>query len=876
MAVNTRLFDEIFEKYAAYSGSLVFKDAAEASENETDESKEEYRVFIKRLNDKGYFGFLAEGKTEIADRILKETEKYYYEKNEYYINLKKLNSLNSYYFLRNLSHLELVPTPNRSMNVSAAEVSKFNKIYSEELDYFKVAYYRYDFQDYPLFNKLAVVFIIFSTIMRLMKVTQSLSLTDPDINEYHLNNFMASHGFLFFNHMNYSRKKSFIKCLMDFYNNKGSLKTVKKIINILNDRDVDIYEYYLFYDWDLDKYFFLRVKPTESFIQVFNEIRFDREEDYFTTVAFDDSWQATEEDLKELDVRFIKTKYFSIDSYSDITDASTELSLLINKTRKYRDELGVAFTFDLQGFSEGVEISDFLMFLTLLSARVNGYSKEYVTTIDCNEDMKKYLLTPIMYESSIESNKDKGLSDIILESVREQNVYNGLLADLEAYKKGSKIHKTETIVNAIRHIRKEMTKNYTHVYRPAVLDTYTVSSYQYLINKYPIMKEYLDEEDRELIKSQFLAFIEDLEATLILYGQAVFKFKDIYASFFLPKITEIINFFKSLNSYLFEFNSTLLVEKDSRQDIMGDSHSIGGLIKISNRDKIGSGGSGDPAYKPDPNFPNKDKVVDRPLDVSKEIIAGEELWSCINRGHTIVATSDGKTTHKDHILHDFPEAVSDKAGFTFRSFGGFSKMVSEQSTVFDTAKKVERILEDEEKYYFEGKVLDFYGSEDSYKEIREKLGLSYLEFKEKIGSILQKYNFIYGSVVKVSSIEQQEFLYNRNKRLPFMRKPYIFRKVANKVRHTDIVYQKISDRTSYTDLLFVYEYNKESDTYEYSEKYNSKFRSLVRKEDPRFVPEDVGRFNGMRDYKEFIKSVIIQSENIQAEEDIIGFPDIPD
>ena len=109
-----------------------------------------------------------------------------------------------------------------------------------------------------------------------------------------------------------------------------------------------------------------------------------------------------------------------------------------------------------------------------------------------------------------------------------------------------------------------------------------------------------------------------------------------------------------------------------------------------------------------------------------------------------------------------------------------------------------------------------------------------------------------------------------------MRKPYIFRKVANKVRHTDIVYQKISDRTSYTDLLFVYEYNKESDTYEYSEKYNAKFRSLVRKEDPRFVPEDVGRFNGMRDYKEFIKSVIIQSENIQAEEDIIGFPDIPD
>ncbi len=124
------------------------------------------------------------------------------------------------------------------------------------------------------------------------------------------------------------------------------------------------------------------------------------------------------------------------------------------------------------------------------------------------------------------------------------------------------------------------------------------------------MKSYLDEQDASLLSSQFLSFVDSLETMLILYGQSAFKFKDIYANLYLPKITEIISFFKSINSYLLEFNSTLLIEKDSRQDIISDSNTVTGIIKISNRDSIGNGNSGNPDYRPDMNFPNKDKIVE--------------------------------------------------------------------------------------------------------------------------------------------------------------------------------------------------------------------------------------------------------------------------
>lgn len=859
--METYLIDSLFEKYSNYSVNLYFKDSVEAENNETEESKLEFQQLIKRLADRGYYSVFSDNE-EKKEEILNDCLKDYTEKNQYYLKLMEI-STKDIFTLRNLPHLSILKNEKSSTDLSLNEESEFNKIFKEEIDYFNVAQFRYDFSTNILFSKLSMIFILFSTILRMIKSKQDIHISELNVNEYYLNNFLVSHGFLLYNNIPYDKKRHFCKSLMSFYSKKGSLEVIKNIIEILHDKESTIYEYYLFYDELNYKYYFLKVQPNESFINVVNNLRNEREENFYSITSLDDSWMATEEDLFRNNVRFIKTKYFSIDTYSDVSEAIKEVTFITNKLRKYKDLFGEIYKFSIDGFEEGVELTDFLMFLTLLSLKLNRFDISTIKNLKVVEDTTKYSVIPTMWESSIyEPDKRKTLSDLLSESVDEIVKSNSLNKLIEQIKKEEIIDKNKTKIDKIIELKRELKTKYTNTYRPPINDKKTTKTFDYLCDKYNTMKSDLNEEDLSIISQKFTNYLNYLEKVLMSYGQSALKIKDLYSNLYLPKIIEIIKYFKSLNSYLLNFDNTLSIDKENRIDIMSDSTTYTGTIKINNRDKYGSGNIGDEDYKKEENSL---VVNDFEIDYGNEYLNKSES-----------PTKDEFMKNNECILFDYPNKSSDIGSCLYRSFSFRTPFVTSSTGIFDTEKRIENILKDNSKMFFNNSILDFYGSEGSYKEYREKYNLSYVDFKDKVSNILKKYNWIFGSVINRLGINKEELLYTNDttKLSPYMKKDYLYRRITNKVIPEDLLYRCYRNRGFYTDVVNIYRYNNETNNYELDEILSSKYRTQTREMENsknRTHPEP---HTGVRGVRNFINELKLNKEIEKNENNLIGWPEI--
>ena len=109
-----------------------------------------------------------------------------------------------------------------------------------------------------------------------------------------------------------------------------------------------------------------------------------------------------------------------------------------------------------------------------------------------------------------------------------------------------------------------------------------------------------------------------------------------------------------------------------------------------------------------------------------------------------------------------------------------------------------------------------------------------------------------------------------------MRKTFLYQEVQNEIKEEDILYQDLRNRSEFTDVLYVYEYNKDTDKYEYADQYNKKYRSVKRKESPKYHQEFDEFHTGKRHYKEFIESMKELIEENKKEDEIIGSIPIPD
>lgn len=860
--MNTYLIDNLFEKYTLYSASLTFKDNNEAESYESEVSKENFKLLVKSLSENNYFLYVSSGNIEKANKILIDCESNYKELNSYYIELSKISNL-SYYELRTANHLSIIETINERQNLSTYEKREFLSIYKEELEYSNIVNFRQDFCNEKLYSKITILLTLFSSIMRVIKNIQSLDITNQSVNEYYLNNFLVSNGFLLFNNIDYQKKKIFTKHIIEFHNNKGNLNSIKKIVDILVERDSDIYEYYLFYDENTDDYSFLKVKTDESFIKIFNENRNDREVIFEYITDQDPSWIASKNDLKEKNIKFIKSKYFSISYTTDLSSSTFELSFLSNKIKRYRDLFGEIFKFDIEGFSNNIEITDYLLYLNLLSFRISGYKIEDLVYISANEDLDKFVSTPKCWEYQ-DSYSKKSSQDILSESIKDINNVNNIIDNIIDIKKNSTIDQVLTPIDKFRELRNSLNNSYSAIYRPSVKDSTNSSAYYYLISKYPIMQSILDEEDISTLNKSFLDAVDNLENILVLYGQSTFKFKDIYSSLYLPKVKDIINFFKSLNSYLIDFNTTLSIEKENKLDVLGDSTSTTGIIKISSRDSSIGTNSGDPDYIKENNFINKDFIVDEEVDTMNSILEKEDIL--------VEEDFYKKTNNSIEKISEFPIPKENKQNLLFTSFSNFLPMINDYTKIFDTNERLNSIIKDDQKLYFDGSVIDFFGQEGNYKEIREKYGLSYFEFKEKVSNILLKYSSIYGSVKNRLGIEKEDYIFSKNNKIPFLKKPYLFKRMSNKVLKGDILYKKMFDNSQYTDVIYVYEFDKTDNKYKENDLYSTKYRSLERK----LTNTKTNKYSGVREFKAFIEELKNKKNSNSKEEEAIGTIPIPD
>lgn len=872
--INTSLVDTLFEKYTKYAGRLILKDSIEADKNENENSKIAYKTLIEKLSKNDYFAYVGSGDIEQAELILNQQLALYTEYNEYYINLSNLTGLN-FYVLRNTKHLGIITSKNvEDLGITTNDEVSFKEIYENELDYFNTCQYRFDFIQESLFNKLVSILLSFSTILRLIKKHYNFYITDQNINEYYLNNFLVSRGFLYYNNISYDKKKIFTKHIVDFYNGKGSLKTVKQIIDILNEKEVNIFEYFLFYDENVDRYYFLKVKPDESFIEVFNDLRSDREENFNFIVDSDPSWIATEAELKKKNIKFLKSKYFSIDSFSDITDSTKELSFLINKLKKYKDLTNKIYKFDLEGFSQGIELYDFMIFITLLSMKINKFPMAVIRTIEVNENLNKFVRQPITYEYQDTPNPLKELPEIITESVQEINQEFELNSDIEKIKKEDKIDQIYSPIDSVRRIKKQLKENFYGNYRYITSNSNGEKAYDYLISKYSDMEKYLLEEDLSLASNQFLRFVDTLERILILYGQSTFKFKDIYSNLYLPKVIEIVNYFKSLNSYLLEFNNTLSIERESRSDIFGDSYSLSGIVRISNIDPIISDDSGNEEYKPDKDYPNKKFIVDQEVDLG--MFNKDKDEDNKNYGKMETLLDDDVTFIEEAVLNFRYTQPLFSYQKRYVDYGKNSSFIDNYSDIFEAEKRIEKILENENLMYFNGQIIDFYGSDGPYKEIREKYDLSYSDFKDEVSKILKKHYNIFGNTIPRLFNKNSKRVYeDKSNFKPFLSKNNKFIEVDNEVKITDKLFVDRRKRSCYTDVICIYENDSEGNFVK-SEILNKKYRSTNKIKDPNITPQFNEYYTGKRHYKEFIDFLISKKEQEKLENDIIGNIQTPD
>lgn len=868
--MNTYIIDILFEKYTKYASSLSFFNQYEMERDETEESKLRYKKYLMDLADNNYFKLMSAGHVDDAKKIIEEIDKKYIEKNPYVEKIKKQTGL-SYYEVRTLKNLSLLEILDQEHTLALNEEIMFKEIYNEELEYHYKSFNKPELEAEILFNKISLIFILFSTIINVIKKIQEFSINDNNINEYYLNNFLVSNGFLFYNNLTYDKKRLFTRHIIEYHNNKGSLNVIYDMLNVILGKDVSVFEYYLYYDEEFQRYYFLKVKPTEEFMSVLNTLKNERILRYEQIVSDDPSWTATEDELLERDIKFLKSKYFSIEFSYDMTESLKELSFLTNKVKRYRDLFHKVYDFKIDAFPTKIELLDFMLFLTLMAYKVNNFPIEDIVNIPANENLDRFAYLPKNNEGQLGDDENHTIQNIYINSIKEIENSNLLEEEIIQLKKHNKTDHNLKQFDKIKELKRYYSNSYLAVYRPCLRQIGNISIYTYLTNKYSFLEAYLTENDPAVLQDTFLDFINTLEKILLLYGQSTLKFKDIYSSLYLPKVMEIINFFKSLNAKLLTYNNTFSIDKTNRLDIFSDDYTTTGIVRLSNRDLNLNTNSGNDEYKPEKDFINKENIVDNELDlINKLLNTNKDEITEDSFGKDTITSKDDISSYKTSIVDEYPYPATYKEKLLFTSFNNYLPFIDNFSNIYDTDKRLDEILKSDDTLYLNGKVIDFYGQDGSFKKLKDKHKLSPSEFKKQVSSIAKKYSFIFGNILNNSSLKKEDYIYNNNARLPFLKKPYLLRRVNNKVSKEDLLLRKMYDNTFYTDAIHIYKHNKTTDKFDHVPEHTDKYRSLIKKNPPKYTQDDLLKYSGQRTFTKFIDRIKQERKEKEDEENFIG------
>jgi hypothetical protein len=322
----------------------------------------------------------------LEENILRH-ESEYQELNSYVIDLvnkanekngKQINGTIKPHHVRLLPDYYLLAWSN-SVVISDKITNRYKELLIEEAEYLKNVYYNFQFENSLFYIYLAGFLINMSVIIKIMAEYNYTSITLDLLDSYILNNFLVSNGFFLYDKVPLYKKSKFALNLIKLYRTKGSFENMKLISNLLTENGLKVYSVYLFFDeerWiDDDRpsvvsgyYKFLKVdtEAGETFQYVVSNpsLRKQRELNYNDVVDGDNTWKASERDLFEADIKFIKTKYFVIESIRDFKDYSDRLTYLYNNLKYMKDRkiLIESNMFFIKDFYEVFKYTEFSLF----------------------------------------------------------------------------------------------------------------------------------------------------------------------------------------------------------------------------------------------------------------------------------------------------------------------------------------------------------------------------------------------------------------------------------------------------------------------------------------------------------------------------------
>lgn len=333
-----------------YIKNIVVKDEILFEKVETFESRQAANILINYFYEEFYreeFSY-AENIERFKTSPMYED---YQEQNEYIAYLENLLSL----YEIDITFIEIRLADPFTIfyydkkNTPLAVHTSFARELVQEYEYQKINFLPTMYKEEELFISMFRFSLMISTVLRVIKEDSDKRI-DLDTNDIQLlDNFILSYGFVLNGLLKDSIKAKFALSLHKLFRTKGSFTNIKEINQLFNYSELIVYNLYLFFDEELwitngspaDKtgyFFFLAVNEMEGETvaevydheNIFNE----RKRLFQKIIENDNTWLATENDLYDEGIKFIKSKYFFVEDKRTVELMTDGMSLLSNIARR--------------------------------------------------------------------------------------------------------------------------------------------------------------------------------------------------------------------------------------------------------------------------------------------------------------------------------------------------------------------------------------------------------------------------------------------------------------------------------------------------------------------------------------------------------------
>lgn len=511
-------FDEIME----VAKSAIIKDSDLMDSYENNLSQIQSRLYLNAVYNRDDNSI-----NEYHNNTKLDINTAYKEHNTYVSNLYKNNGIPPYK-VRLSDDLEILKMSVMG-SVSSIDIDDFMQVYSDCLTYFKQVLYTNMFADNTTeYRKFIKFFVMFMSIERYLDIT--LSPNDPNFQintDQGIDTLLDYYDIGFVKDLPTTYKKKIIYNMSYILRNKGTNNAFLSIFDIFGLSDIEISKYYLYkknngLDIEPDLFFYkIPFDTTDVAHFLKNQSETDlsnRRETFEAVTSADDTWYATEDEVKAIDFNWVATKYMDVQSVRDIQRLSTDLAFWGSMIQSI-EEVG---TSNIMVESDGMEYGTLSLFqsiilLNMLLMKMLGYED----IIPTGSDMYT------IYKFNMDIDEDD-MSDTFKNYYANTYVPLGLITDTITNQDASDTFSTNsdlyinmldrmystTDVNEFWDLESDIQKLFIGDVSLAVFDGYDTYE-SYLQDKAPQTKTYLAKVSNfssDEIQSAISTLVSDIES----------------------------------------------------------------------------------------------------------------------------------------------------------------------------------------------------------------------------------------------------------------------------------------------------------------------------------------------------------------------------